>query len=119
MTLLLLGVAGGLGALCRGILDSSLTARLKPTWPAGIFTVNVIGCFFFGLVTGGGVLSAWIGPYSLYVTTGFLGGFTTFSTAMTDALTLFEKHRYWACISLLLGNFILGIAAFFAGLALG
>lgn len=58
------------------------------------FTINLIAGFLAGLVAAlalGGTLDE---PWRLVLATGFLGGFSTFSTAINEMVTLFRKHRY-------------------------
>ena len=87
-TFLFVALAGGVGACARFWLDRG-TQRALSSWgdPAGaklgILVVNVIGCFLAGAATQ--LVPAGLMPI---VSTGFLGGFTTFSTALVDAVTL-------------------------------
>ena len=89
-TFLGVALAGGVGACARFWLDRGVQ-KILDAWgdPAaaklGIFVVNVIGCFLAGAATQlvpGALMPA--------VSTGFLGGFTTFSTALLDAVTLWD-----------------------------
>ena len=85
---LLVAMAGGVGACARFWLDRGVQRALC-AWgdPAGarlgILVVNVTGCFLAGAATQ--LVPGWLMPI---VSTGFLGGFTTFSTALVDAVTL-------------------------------
>lgn len=84
--LLFLGVAfaGGLGAASRLFVDGVLTARWGSRVPWGTLAINLAGSFTLGLITG--LASAQLVPASLHTITGagFLGGFTTFSTASVE-----------------------------------
>ena len=98
---LLVCVFGSLGALSRWQLDLYLKKRLfhrTPQW--GIGLVNMLGCLCAGLVTGS---LASVSPLYFLVSTGFLGGFTTFSTAVLDAVTLIRERRYRSAAGLVLG----------------
>jgi fluoride exporter len=53
----------------------------------------------------------------LFLTTGFLGGFTTFSAFSLDAALLMERHAYWSATAYILGSVILSLVALFAGLS--
>ena len=87
-TFLGVALAGGVGACARFWLDRGVQRALD-SWgdPAGaklgILVVNVVGCFLAGVATQ--LVPAHLMPI---VSTGFLGGFTTFSTAVVDAVTL-------------------------------
>ena len=88
-------------------------------WPYGTFTVNVVGSFAMGLIAGyfalrGSASQRWL----LFLTTGILGGFTTFSAFSLDAVVLFERGRLDATATYLLGSVALSIGALFLGLAI-
>lgn len=83
MTTLMIALAGGLGAAVRFVLDAELTTRLGSRFPWGIVLVNVTGSFLIGLATG-----SLHGTVETVVATGFLGGYTTFSTASLDSARL-------------------------------
>ena len=111
---LLVCLFGSLGALSRWQLDLYLKkchAKRTPQW--GIGLVNMLGCLCAGLVAGA---LAPVSPLYFLVSTGFLGGFTTFSTAVLDAVTLIRDRRYRSAVGLVLGVWlggsVLAICAF-------
>ena len=111
---LLVCVFGSLGALSRWQLDLYLKkcrAKRTPQW--GIGLVNMLGCLCAGLVTGS---LASVSPLYFLLSTGFLGGFTTFSTAVLDAVMLLSRRRYLSAAGLVigvwLGGSVLAICAF-------
>ena len=98
---LLVCLFGSLGALSRWQLDLYLKkchAKRTPQW--GIGLVNMLVCLCAGLVAGSLAL---VSPLYFLVSTGFLGGFTTFSTAVLDAVTLVRERRYRSAVGLVLG----------------
>ena len=108
--------AGIGGALRHGVNVGS--ARLFGTgFPYGTFTVNVVGCLVMGLIAGwfafkGGAT----GHMRLFLATGILGGFTTFSAFSLDAMLLIERHQ-WNLAVLYIGGSVAGsILALMAGL---
>ncbi|MFW0181415.1 fluoride efflux transporter FluC [Rothia sp. P5766] len=90
MIALLIFCAGGLGAALRFVVDSYFKAYLCTRLPLGVFFINVTGSLFLGLLTGvitqnqASDLSEGLG---LVLGAGFLGGYTTFSTALLEAVT--------------------------------
>lgn len=111
---LALGLAGSLGAMSRASLDAFILRAREPRWPAGIFWVNVLGCLLFGLLAP--LLPDILNPsVAKVLTTGFLGGFTTFSTAMVDAVELLRSRKPLKGIAVLLGTFICTLVAFLLG----
>ncbi|MDY5128516.1 CrcB family protein [Actinotignum urinale] len=108
-------LAGGCGAVVRAWLDSLITTHTRAKWPVGIFTVNVLGCFCIGALIGFAFLPFFKEIYPV-ITLGFLGGFTTFSTAMTDVVHLAQQKRYVASFALLTGTYISAFIALYIGL---
>lgn len=113
--LVLIGMAGGAGALCRLGVANLVGER---SWPWATIVVNVVGAFLLGLVL------AWaVGRWSPVVVgalgIGFLGSFTTFSTLALDAVRLGEGDGATAATGYLLASIALGVAAAVAGQGLG
>lgn len=115
---LAVGVAGGLGAAARFVVDGLVRARWNHVLPAATLLVNVTGSLTIGLLTGA---ARWhgLGPSWLVVTaTGFCGGYTTFSTAMIETVRLIEAREWrWAVVNAL-GGLVLCVGAAAAGMAL-
>lgn len=118
--LLLIAVAGGFGALSRYGLAGLVQRWSDSTFPWGTATVNIVGCFLFGLL--------WVvmeERFSLtpetrvVVLTGFMGAFTTFSTYMFETQQLLEDSQYLAAIGNLGFQNLVGLAAVVAGLTIG
>ena len=116
---LVLGVAGGLGSVARFLLDGALRARVSSTVPAGTMTVNISGSFLLGLLTGL-VLAAALPPaWTLVGGTGFLGGYTTFSTASSETVRLLQAGRVRPAVLSGAGTAAAALAAAGAGLWIG
>ncbi|MHA7217590.1 fluoride efflux transporter CrcB [Arthrobacter sp. MDT1-48-3] len=116
---LVLGVAGGLGSVARFLLDGALRARVSSTVPAGTMAVNISGSFLLGLLTGL-VLAAALPPaWTLVGGTGFLGGYTTFSTASNETVRLLQAGRVWPAVLSGAGTAAAALAAAGAGLSIG
>lgn len=79
-------VFGALGAAARYRLDATVSARLPSDFPFGTLAVNLTGSFALGILVGASVAD----DASLVFGTGFLGGFTTFSTWMVESVRLGE-----------------------------
>lgn len=84
MTLVVLSLAGSVGAVARYAVSGWVQERFRSDFPLGTMAVNLVGAFALGLVAGLDGLDS--GP--LLAVAGFLGGFTTFSTWMVETIRL-------------------------------
>jgi CrcB protein len=118
---LLVFLGGGIGAAGRHGVNIAAARLLGIGFPWGTLIVNVLGSFAMGLLAAwfafraGGALSQ---HARLFLTTGILGGFTTFSAFSLDAALLWERGAILAAASYVLVSVILSIGGLFAGLAL-
>lgn len=119
MNVLLVFLGGGLGSAARygvGVLALRLVGS---GYPWGTFAINVLGAFLMGVVAETFALKAGLSqPLRLFLTTGILGGFTTFSTYALETALLQQRGELGAALAYALGSLIIGVAALFAGLAL-
>ena len=107
---------GGLGALLRYGVISNISKILPSTFPYGTLTVNILGALLIGIAYS--LLSQKISiseNLKLFITVGFLGGFTTFSTFNLDFFQLIESSKIAAAMFYALGTFITTIIGFYAG----
>ena len=115
--LLLVAAGGALGSAARFLLSKMIQENAATTFPLGTFAVNVAGCFAIGLVYGLSARSnAMSSDLRLLLTTGFCGGFTTFSTFCNESWGLFGQGGIITGALYTLGSLAMGIAAVAAGL---
>ncbi|HNR75647.1 MAG TPA: fluoride efflux transporter CrcB [Parvularculaceae bacterium] len=117
---LAVGVGGGIGAMARYGVGALALRWLGPNFPWGTLGVNVVGSAAMGLFI------AWLAakePHSsalrVFVATGVLGGFTTFSAFALDAVTLYRDRTLTVAGAYVAASVVLSIAGLFAGLAAG
>lgn len=115
---LLVTAAGGLGAVARFVLDGLIRERVRTPTPPGTFVINLSGSLLLGLITGLVLAGAPL-DLKLIAGTGFLGGYTTFSTAVVDTARLLSERRWSVAAINGLGMLVLSVALAAAGLALG
>ena len=119
ITLLLISAAGGLGAVARFVLDGVVKASTTVRYPVGTLLVNVTGSLLLGLVTGLALTHVVPTRWHLILGTGFLGGYTTFSTASVETVHLVQERRWLVAVSYALGTLVLSVLVAAAGLWLG
>ena len=118
MLYLIVFVGAGIGGALRHGVNVGASRLFGAGFPYGTLIVNVAGSFAMGLLAGFFVYRAGIPQHArLFLTTGILGGFTTFSTFSLDAALLIERHSYGAAAGYLVGSVAAGLAALFFGLA--
>ena len=110
-----------LGSAVGGALRHAVNvagARLFGTgWPYGTFTVNVVGSFAMGAVVAYFALRGQGGQsWLLFLTTGVLGGFTTFSAFSLDVIVLYQRGQAGSATLYFAGSVALSIAALLVGL---
>src|SRR4030095_959924 len=110
-TAVLICVAGGVGAALRLILDGAIRARTTSSYPVGTTVINVTGSPLLGLITGLATSQLLPLQWQLMIGTGFLGGYTTFSTASFETVRLIEDRRYVAAAFNGLGMLLICTAA--------
>ncbi len=116
--LLLVVLGGGIGAGMRHGMNLGVARWLGTDFPWSTFAINIIGSFLIGVV------AAWFAfrndaasqSLRLFLTTGILGGFTTFSAFSLDFALLFERGEIMAAVGYVVGSVGLSLLAIFAGL---
>ena len=112
-------LGGGIGAALRHGVNRASLAYLGPAFPYGTLFVNVAGGVLMGvlaelfLVKGGGGSQEW----RLFLTTGLLGGFTTFSAFSLDAALMWQRGDYTSLGTYVVGSVFFSIAGLFFGMA--
>lgn len=116
---LAMSLAGGLGAAVRFVVDGTVAARWHRSVPAGTALINVTGSLLLGLLTGWVLAAGASATWTLVLGTGFLGGYTTFSTAMVESARLARAGRLGAALGLAGVTWASALAAAALGLVAG
>ena len=113
----LVALGGALGAGCRHLVNLAALRLFGPAFPVGTLTVNVLGGLLMGMLVGWFALRAsGGGGLRLFLATGVLGGFTTFSAFALEAVLLWERGEVLAALLYVTGSFVLSILALVAGI---
>jgi fluoride exporter len=119
MGFLIVFIGGGIGAALRHGVNLMMARWLGTAFPYATLTENVTGSLVMGLLVGyfafgGNVPQHW----RLFLTTGILGGYTTFSAFSLDTALLYERGEFWLAALYVIASVALSIGGLFAGLAL-
>jgi CrcB protein len=109
----------GLGGAARHAVNLAAARVLGTAFPFGTLAVNIVGSLLMGLIAGwfafkGDASQHW----RLFLTTGILGGFTTFSAFSLDIALLWERHDLLALLTYVGTTFIVSVGSLMAGLLL-
>ncbi len=117
---LLVFIGGGLGASLRYIMSVIFTNYLKINYPYGTFIINVLGSFLLGLLLMSSLLKNGTNTHlSIFLTIGFTGGFTTFSTFTYEIINLINQKLIMQSISYVSLSLIFSIVGMYAGIMTG
>jgi fluoride exporter len=119
MNYLLVFIGGGLGSTLRYLVNVICPRYLGADFPYHTFIINITGSTVMGLIAGylafkGDAAASW----RLFLMTGILGGYTTFSAFSLDTAVLYERGELGLAALYVLGSVVLSIAGLFAGLAI-
>jgi CrcB protein len=116
-SVLAVGAGGALGAIMRYFVFVMAGHLLGPNFPYGTLIVNIVGSLMMGVVIDVMALTweASVG-WRLFLVTGFLGAFTTFSAFSLDFATLYERGRLDLCALYVSVSVVLSICALFLGM---
>jgi CrcB protein len=118
---LLVFLGGGIGAAARHGVNIAAARTVGTNFPYGTLTVNVVGSFVMGLLAAWFAFKAdpgWTQHTRLFLTTGILGGFTTFSAFSLDTALLWERGALGPAVGYVVLSVGLSVLGLVAGLAL-
>jgi CrcB protein len=116
---LIVALGSALGGVCRHGVNVVSTKVLGVHFPYGTMAVNVVGSFLMGMLAAYFAIKAEASPsWRLFLTTGVMGGFTTFSAYSLDTALLYERGQFGLALGYGFGSVMISIAAVFAGLAI-
>jgi len=111
----------GLGGMLRHGVNVGCARWCGTEFPWGTMTVNILGSLVMGLIAGWLAFrtsTGWSQHIRLFLMTGILGGFTTFSAFSLDTMLLWERGQVGTALTYVVGSVVVSILALAAGLAL-
>lgn len=113
---LLVFLGSGFGGGLRFLVSKLMTCFFSTVFPVGTFTVNILGCLLLGFLSAQPAVQNWLSPSArLLLTTGFCGGFTTFSTFMKESDALLGAQMPVMLILYIVFSILLGMFAVWIG----
>ncbi len=118
-TLFYIGIGSFAGGVSRYLISKYVQNMTSSGFPLGTLFVNILGCFIIGLLYGlfdrGNLMNT---NLKLFLTVGFCGGFTTFSTFMGDNFQLIKAGNFFYCSVYMAASIICGYLFLFLGYSL-
>ena len=117
-SLIIVFIGGGLGASLRHLINQACQRFFAIEFPTGIMLINISGSILMGVAAGYFAFKAsesWSDTARLFLTTGVLGGYTTFSAFSLDAMLLWERGEPGLAVAYVLGSVVLSIIGLAAG----
>jgi CrcB protein len=112
-------LGAGIGGALRHGVNLAAARQFGFGFPFGTLIVNVVGSFLMGVLAGYFMLRPGLNQHlRLFLTTGVLGGFTTFSAFSLDTALLVERHAYGMAAGYAVGSVAASVSALFFGLAM-
>jgi CrcB protein len=116
--LLAIGTGSFIGGVLRYLLSQFVQTKFLSTFPFGTLTVNVIGCFLIGLVFGFSDRGNLTPEWRLFLATGLLGGFTTFSAFSNETVGMLRDGQLMYATAYISSSVIVGLIATFIGISI-
>jgi CrcB protein len=118
LNFLIVFLGAGLGGAARHGVNMIVMRMGWLAFPVGTLFVNVLGSFIMGVIAEYFALRSHLPMQArLFLTTGILGGFTTFSAFSLDAALLIERGQTWLAASYVVASVVLSIGGLFLALA--
>ena len=116
--LFVIGTGSFFGGILRYLLSQFVQSKFLSAFPFGTLTVNIIGCFLIGLVFGLTDRGTLTPEWRLFLATGLIGGFTTFSAFSFETVGLLRDGQLLYATAYIVGTVIIGLLATFIGISI-
>lgn len=116
--ILAIGAGSFIGGVLRYLLSKMVQTKILTTFPFGTLAVNIIGCFLIGVIFGLTDRGSFTQEWRLFLATGLLGGFTTFSAFSIETFSLFRDGQFFYATAYISSSVVVGIIATFIGFAI-
>jgi CrcB protein len=114
--ILAIGIGSFIGGILRYLLSLFIQNKFLSAFPFGTMSVNILGCFLIGLVFGLSDRGNISMEARLFLATGFLGGFTTFSAFSNETVGMLRDGQLWQSLIYVMCSVGVGLLATFTGI---
>lgn len=114
MDIVVVGIGSAFGAITRYLISKLMNKKYDARFPLATFIINILGALFIGIISGLSINAL----FTLFLTTGFMGGFTTFSTFNVDSIKLLKNKDYKIFLLYVISTYTLGLILFYFGYSL-
>lgn len=115
--ILVVGFGSFIGGMARYLVTIFIQNKLLSTFPYGTMAVNIMGCFLIGVVYSISERGNMAAEWRMFLATGILGGFTTFSSFSNDTVGMLRDAQYWQAFTYVAFSVLVGLAATFGGIS--
>jgi len=116
--ILAIGIGSCIGGISRYLVSQFIQNKFLSSFPFGTLGVNLIGCFLIGIIFGLSERGNFTMEWRLFLVTGVLGGFTTFSSFSNETVGLLRDGQIWHAFIYISFSIIIGLLATFIGISL-
>lgn len=116
--ILMIGIGGFIGTISRYLISVLIQNKFLSTYPWGTFTVNIMGCFLIGIIYALSDKGNFSVEWRLFLATGIMGGFTTFSSFSNETVSMLRDAQYGNALLYVGSSVLLGLLATFCGIVL-
>ena len=116
--ILAIGIGSCLGGISRYLLAQLIQNKFLSSFPYGTLVVNLLGCFLIGIIFGLSERGNFTIVWRLFLVTGLLGGFTTFSSFSNATVGMLRDGQIWSAFTYISISVLIGLLATFTGISL-
>ena len=115
--ILVIGIGSFIGGISRYLLSLFIQNKFLSAFPFGTLGVNIMGCFLIGIIFGLTERGNFTMEWRLFLVTGFLGGFTTFSSFSNETVALLRDGQLLHAFTYVTSSVVIGLLATFTGIS--
>ncbi len=116
--ILAVGIGSCIGGIARYFLTQIIQNKFLSTFPFGTLAVNIIGCLVIGIVFGLSEKGNFNAEWRIFLVTGILGGFTTFSSFSNESVGMLRDGQLWYAFVYIATSVLVGVLATFTGISI-